>query len=350
MTAAPKPLLMACACVAALGTFAGERLGSAESVTLDIRNVSREARRADDRYPWWISRQDCLDDVKYTFGVVLKDSSGRNFVVYKSSSLDCTTAENRNEATDPCTLMFEQGSPAAGTLDVEIGAKKLAGGDCDTDLTSAAITLYFMLLDGGATKVGTHATWTKQTTVDLSGPSAPSDLSVGSGEGALQLSWKEPAADDIYGYQFYCSRQGSVGAAGSAGGAGAAGDTGDAGATSSSCSAAGLAAGEIPDDVYMCGSVKGSLITEGRAEDLANGVPYAVGVSAVDRVGNVGPLSGLDCATPAEVDDFYELYRRQGGVGGGGYCTVTRRDHRPHWAFGLLAVGLALAAVRRRSR
>jgi hypothetical protein len=55
---------------------------------------------------------------------------------------------------------------------------------------------------------------------------------------------------------------------------------------------------------------------------LENGIRYAVAIAPYDKVGNVGKLSTLDCATPEDVNDFFDLYREAGGKAGGGFCSV----------------------------
>jgi hypothetical protein len=65
-------------------------------------------------------------------------------------------------------------------------------------------------------------------------------------------------------------------------------------------------------------------------------------------VGNAGVLSELQCGTPIELDDFYEIYSRNGGLGGGGFCTLPRAPRRPSHA-SLIAFGalVALLGLRR---
>lgn len=73
---------------------------------------------------------------------------------------------------------------------------------------------------------------------------------------------------------------------------------------------------------------------------------YAVAVAGVDRVGNSGPLSSVACGSPQPVDDFFELYRRAGGKGGGGFCAIGADPSRA----GLAALGVALLAFALRRR
>ncbi len=124
---------------------------------------------------------------------------------------------------------------------------------------------------------------------------------------------------------------GTLGDAGSAGavgpGPGPSGDAGS-GATSSgqSCSASSvLTPGAVPTTAlegHRCGSASSGIADNADATGLTNGILYTVAVAAVDRMGNVGPLSSLGCAVPKEVTDFFEAYREAGGEGGGGFCSA----------------------------
>jgi hypothetical protein len=159
---------------------------------------------------------------------------------------------------------------------------------------------------------------------------------------------------------------GTAGAAGAvssggAGGTSSGGSTGAGGDTTASCNASSVLLPGIdptfPDslDAYICGTVGGLGISTGTTvEHLVNNVQYSVAMGAVDQVGNVGVLSPAVCATPAEVTDFFELYRGVGGKGGGGICSLSRMPNRMAGgilsAAGLLAFGGAVRRARRRRK
>jgi len=81
---------------------------------------------------------------------------------------------------------------------------------------------------------------------------------------------------------------------------------------------------------------------------VRNETLYAVGVSGEDVVGNSGPLSMLACGMPKKLDDFFEVYGKANGPGGGGFCSVS--PGLPRSAPGatlLLGVLLAAFGLRR---
>ena len=75
-------------------------------------------------------------------------------------------------------------------------------------------------------------------------------------------------------------------------------------------------------------------------------------VVSFDAHGNHGVASNAACATPEEVDDFFEWYRELGGEAGGGYCNcslVGAGRGTSQALFAILTV-LAVAFGRRRRR
>jgi hypothetical protein len=141
--------------------------------------------------------------------------------------------------------------------------------------------------------------------------------------------------------------------AGGAGGAGGAG-TGDnqGGATSISddptCGPGSLSPGEVPESGKRCGSAQGLATRTGQAKPLQNFRRYAVGISAVDKVGNPGPLSKVACETPEPVTTFFEAYHDAGGDGGGGFCNLGGAP--ASGAFSTVLAASAAWLVRRRRK
>jgi LPXTG-motif cell wall-anchored protein len=356
-------------------------------------------------------------DQIFTFPYTLTDGSGIDSIeVWMATvgGLDCTDPENRDETGDVCTRVTTVTPDPDGNGEIEIGATDLANSvdnvtECRDESASGEgrheTNLYFLLFDNGAVVDGGSTTFA--LTVDLLGPAAPTGVDAKSAEEAISVSFDPPNAEDLRGYFVYClpaaegSGAGGNGAGGSGGGAagggGAGGATADGGggaggaggqggangqggagggtttsatttatgagggSGTSECSTNGiLVPGEAPPGPeYRClpaegNTPEGGTTTQGvSVTGLTNGVLYAFAVAAVDDLGNPGVLSNVVCETPVEVDDFWDVYRRAGGKGGGCDCTAAAFDAGGPGsvALGLLAIaGGGLVARRRRKR
>jgi hypothetical protein len=84
---------------------------------------------------------------------------------------------------------------------------------------------------------------------------------------------------------------------------------------------------------------------------LTNGTTYTVALAAVDNFGNVGPPSTEACDFPAPVNDFWKIYRTDGGQAGGGFCALEAVGAPVGSTLAFAGAGsLVLATVRRRRR
>ncbi|HEY6557157.1 MAG TPA: hypothetical protein VI072_07785 [Polyangiaceae bacterium] len=100
-----------------------------------------------------------------------------------------------------------------------------------------------------------------------------------------------------------------------------------------------------PPNRYRCGSATANA-TEGETDRLENFQLYAVAVATVDKLGNIGPLSEIECGSPKPVTDFFEAYRNAGGDAGGGFCAIGQNPQSGALVFMLGA--LVMWMVRRR--
>lgn len=309
---------------------------------------------------WASDGETCTDDDERS------TDEGECWLVY-SETVDSTTPEIQI----PVQNIAAAKRPRTTSGSVSEGDETSCANDIDV-----GITLYFMFVGGGVVQ-GTPATW--QTKLDLKGPAAPTDVEAGIGDERLVVEW-DVVSGDKTGYRIYCEESSTPvseissrrahgfgraallvdsGAGGSAGGAsgggaaaavagsassggGSSGGTGSAEVPTDSDGAAGasggadgatsdlecttsLVAGTLPpSDAVVCGEVDVASSDNGTASGLTNSVVYAVAVSAVDELGNPGPLSNVDCQAPEDLDEFFEAYRRAGGQGGGGFCSVDR--------------------------
>jgi hypothetical protein len=84
---------------------------------------------------------------------------------------------------------------------------------------------------------------------------------------------------------------------------------------------------------------------------LVDGQQYNIAIAAVDALGNVGPLSNLQCGTPKLVNDFWKTYLTDNGKAGGGFCALEAAGAPAGSAVFLGGfVAIAAAAWRRRRR
>jgi hypothetical protein len=117
---------------------------------------------------------------------------------------------------------------------------------------------------------------------------------------------------------------------------------------------------EIDAAVYGVGNVGGNTtssytITSARLPDgttgpLINGHQYAIAVAAYDDDGNVGALSNLGCQTPAPVTDFWDKFSEDGGLAGGGFCTLQAPGAPTLGSLVGFGVGMTLVTYGRRRR
>ena len=81
-----------------------------------------------------------------------------------------------------------------------------------------------------------------------------------------------------------------------------------------------------------------------RVEGLQNDIPYGFAVMAIDIVGNVSPISGVQVVKPVFDEDAYQHYRNFGGQATGGFCSASVGWPRSCFgAIGLVAVLVGLA-------
>ncbi len=336
-----------------------------------------------------ISHADCVKDGTFTYRVSLAGVSTGDLQVWVGGA-NCEPLEARQGNTQQCWLIYS--TPAANMLftpqlrvqDIVANATTSKGlihatsAVCEQTTFGStgpqSLSLHFLVIDSSQQVVAGSGAIAK-VEADLIGPPAPTNVRAGIGEERLVLKWDAPLANDRLGHRFYCDPKpgpvtttmqadGGVGpdtgtdattdgpapdaGVGGAAGAGGASDggnltdsgTGDGSGGNPSCPSTALVPGKRPNEANFCGEV-GKTAGQGEAKGLVNYQLYAVGVAGFDELGNPGPLSPIACGTPQEVNDFFEVYRRAGGEGGGGFCSF---GTQPVYGGGVF---LALAAVAR---
>lgn len=336
---------------------------------------------------YWISYSDCVLDDAFSFPFNVTNTS-LTLEVWAGSSncVDTRALTDRQQCwlvgkITPDTDSFRVSVPVRNVV-----ARRTEADDVPTGLTAdvcnqseeaagESFTYYFMQVSSG--QVVDYETWNgsddrEGTGFDMIGPRPPSSVRLGIGESQLDVRMSGIAEEaDRERFRAFCVP------AGTALDEPDAGETvlppaDDAGTqTPSGATDAGTATdddGEIPSPAecanevlfqnrrapvnspYECGTA--SVISNSiRTDRLQNGVTYAVAVAGEDAMGNAGKLSQIACGTPTLLDDFFEVYSRSGGPGGGGFCSVSygAASRTPLAALGIGALGLLLVLRRRHS-
>jgi MYXO-CTERM domain-containing protein len=336
---------------------------------------------------YWISYSDCVLDDVLSFPLNVTNTS-LTLEVWAGTSncVDTRPLTDRQQCwlvakltpdTDSFTMRVPVRNVVARRLETDVAPTGLSADVCNQseDAAGESFTYYFMQVSGG--QVEDYAIWEgsddrEGTGFDMIGPRPPTGVRLGVGESQLDVRLSGIAEEaDRERFRAFCVP------------AGTALDNPDAGETvlppvddagteiPSGASDAGTSTtddqevpspAECANDVlftnrrapvnspYECGtaSVVSSSI---RTDRLQNGVTYAVAVAGEDAMGNAGKLSRIACGTPTLLDDFFEVYSRNGGPGGGGFCSVSygAASRTPLAGLGIGVLGLLLALRRRRS-
>jgi MYXO-CTERM domain-containing protein len=215
------------------------------------------------------------------------------------------------DATDTGILAEDpsQTHLTSGIAIINAGTSAAANAACDVNGGDNA-TIYVCVHWANGASNGL-ATGTFKT--QLKRPGAPNGVSAGPGDGALNVGWTAPttSAAEVDHYIVTWTPR-----------APAPGGPSDSRTSGSS--------GEI-----------GGTIRSHRFDDLVNGVTYDLEVCSFSIANNRSETCGTGSGTPAESDDFWELYEREQGAEQGGCASG------PAGALALLGVA-GLLAIRRR--
>ena len=105
------------------------------------------------------------------------------------------------------------------------------------------------------------------------------------------------------------------------------------------------------DQKYLCSDLLPATQSSARIRILQNGIPYTVGVAAVDTSGNASPIASGFVQKPVPTINLYQAYRDAGGQSPGGYCALAGPGARLGAIAFLASAGfLGLLIFRRRRR
>ncbi len=342
----------------------------------------------------WVNKKECQQNLTYQVSVTATGIQGLPIEVWASQpGTDCSSQLNRYN-TPICWRVFKD-IAQNGTYTIPIRVEDIVAqkpipdptapkyiataSDCNIAALTVpsggiSIALYFYVFSGLANGTPTYSDSWDQFGFDLVGPNPPATVTVGLADSELHLHWTSVLDPDRAGFHIYCAPGGAVidvdsglnsgGAASTGGGATAtggiattAGGTGgssstavpqaDAGVENPQCPNTAIAAGkQPPDNISPSGTASTITATDAYATGLNNGTNYACAISVIDVMGNDGPLSQNVCGNPQPVNDLFTAYRKAGGKGGGGFCSIGR----PGSAIGQMIplACLALLALRRR--
>jgi hypothetical protein len=284
----------------------------------------------------------------------------------------CATSQLGSTLTDLSSLSAT-GSWAVTTTVAQLFAAK----GCQQTLST---TIWFWIDTQGVSApdsgVGGSAAPTLGLALDGTPPVAPSGITVEGGDKALMVSWAAQATtSDLAGYLVFCMRGNGLPVFNpSYFNYSSDYNTGNPQYLSSQIlcppgtpttatpltSVAGKTTAEevgAPsffqnlDPNYLCSGLLPPTQTNLRLEVLQNGIPYTVGVAAVDNKGNASSIVSGFVQKPVPTINFYQAYRDAGGRSPGGYCALAGRDAQLGAISLLAGVGLlALIIFRRRRR
>ncbi len=356
--------------LAVLAMAGGARAQTA-AIQLTEASIMRDnAFRDQSQNPLWISRADCLADDVFHFPLFVTNYSGFAFEVWAGgASDDCTGVASRAAATAVC-WQVQTGSPTSNTMIVDVQVRDIVGkhvpsmssitgpgvgtvDDClryDGTTAPIDVSIYFMFINPSDQTNAGGVEW--KTKYDLFGPAPPDLLSLGIGSNSFKLAWNQSTDTDLAGYRFFCDQGSNVipleaSTPSSNDGEAGAGATDAAQLPPNGCPTTYLYGDQVPPPELECGSTYGPMVTSGRIGGLTNYEMYSIGVAGVDSVGNVGPLSPIECAAPIRF-----VYEPDRVTGSGGACSISGRiGHAAGFgALGLMWLSGVAALIRGRRR
>lgn len=247
------------------------------------------------------------DNLTFAWTVSLA-ASGGTYRLLASDTSGCSTSSSSDAVTKTLAtqdVTTTSGShPSRGSVGVATVLQSL-GISC----TGSATTVYFCLVYTPPTSSSSTATTlVGGVNLDLAVPPAPVAATPAPGDAALYVSWTDGTADT--------STEGTP--------------------AKWRIVATAQTGAKDAHEVTVTSS------DTARVGGLTNGVIYDVVVYALTEGGNASAASNVVSGTPVPVDDFWDLYRKAGGVEAGG-CAAAGGS-----PFAVAA--LAVLALRRRSR
>lgn len=297
--------------------------------------------------PEGINRQDCLDDQRIRFTLLLAgyEANGHVEAWATYSGIDCSSARSRTGGSQQCWHVSDSSVSLQPQVDVDIPVRRILSGaspfapaapeasaaSCGAiDLVNIAVQFLYFPPGELATASVNHTT---TVAVDTVGPvPGPSGIAPRRSDGKLDVSWEQVNGGDDFlelsSVHMYCADVEG---------------TADGGLCPGPAFWPATGTNVFPDAAfeqqYGCGVIEDlarQSVTS--SKPLDNARTYAVAVASVDRFGNAGALSvEHQCAapfTPRDTDD--------------GGCTTVAGPRRTGPLAIAVVLGLVAVVARRR--
>jgi hypothetical protein len=217
---------------------------------------------------------------------------------------------------------------------------------------SALIVAYSITAAADATSYTAYCATMDGKTIGAGGGTSSSAAASATGAGGADGGTTSSVASSSHASSAVASSSATLGAAVgtvAVAGVGSVGTGAALNAGGGPCSSPVLTPGTIGNPAYQVPGVTANG-AELNITGLKNGTEYACAIAATDTLGNAGPLSSVYCDTPYPTNDFFGLYRADGGLAGGGLCSFGREPSPLTAIAGMTGLALAAFVLRRRSR
>lgn len=234
-----------------------------------------------------VSVAECLNQKQDNLQITWTFNSGGAgpFTLLASDQTSCPQSSTNGTTVTAHTVPL--GSSATNNFaDPQTVANRITavfGANCPTTAT----VLFVCVIDSGNNII------TGSIPLDLAAPPKPENVTVTPGDSALNVSWSQGSGSvdggtgAANGFRVYCTPNATAPAAGT-------------------------------PITNRCADITGQGTTSTRVNGLSNGTEYAIEVTAVTLSGNESAHSDRALGTPIEIQDFWRLYRTDGGQEQGG--------------------------------
>lgn len=334
------PLLLLCSATAANAQTAGTG-GTPTNGGIIVNPITVGDEEVNTMLGVFVGIDACNSMAEVVFDLDAVPSDKTTMDVYTGTS--CTSQDRDKPDLSNCTFVTTQEiENRTQDLEMRIPANLLFRDGCDNGQLSMT-TLWFLPVDASqqgdaVTRFGTIA-----VNIDGDPPEPPTNLTGGSGESLIRVTWKT-SERDLQEFIVYIDNAPTAGGPGG-------GEDGGSNSTDGMCGSTALMAGGSPAELPS--SIRQRSIKEATAtgidltpEDIA-GERAAIAVATVDKANNRSSLSNIACVSVVPTESFWDRYKANGGEADGG-CPC-RTGGKAQW-LNAWPIALALIALQRRTR